>query len=643
MRGQEGSMVGESAIDNEVDKISNDTRAASEAPSPRLAYYRRGLRRAERLEARLEKRIGQVALVRFVAFALAASCSFSAWYDQAWSSYGPLALIGWLIFAVAVTLHKRPYRLRPRASALAALYRRAISRVEGNWAALPQNDRSDPALSPQAPVERELQLFGEVSLYQLLSRATLPWGKRRVATLLREGCSIDTLPARQAAAQDLAPLTLLRHRVEVEGALARLDLRQLETLKAWLLDETPLPSWISWLPHLGRGLVFLTVTLLLIDLSLEIQTPWQLTLGLQVVIFFYSSRVLRAAYLPLTAAGRHQPLLALAALFERVEGRNFEDPWLSQWREGRCASGLPSARIRALGDCANSLSVHHSAMLYGALSIGILWELSRGSKLLRWRQVFGAQSARDLEALADFEAISSSAGLAYDQPSWAWSTLQGEEVTPFAAEGLGHPLFPAGPRRHNSFQLAERRTLALVTGSNMSGKSSFLRAVGINTRLALAGAPSCADRLQLSPCSIQTSVQVLDDPSQGWSRFYAEVRRISALLRAAEAATAERPLLYLIDEMLSGTNSRERRLASRHIARRLLNAPHCYGLITTHDLDLAALQSEDPTRFLCYHFSDHFDGEKLHFDYQLREGVATGTNALQVLALEGIEVPVGLD
>ena len=160
----------------------------------------------------------------------------------------------------------------------------------------------------------------------------------------------------------------------------------------------------------------------------------------------------------------------------------------------------------------------------------------------------------------------------------------------------------------------------------------------IRDRLSLLGAPVCAEGLRCPALSLATSIQVTDDPSRGWSRFYAEVRRIREVIESSERASERRPVLFLIDEMLSGTNSRERRLASRSIATRLLSADRAAGVITTHDLDLAKLTDRFPHQMSLAHFSDHFDGERLHFDYTLHPGVAKTTNALHVLSMEGIEV-----
>jgi DNA mismatch repair ATPase MutS len=184
--------------------------------------------------------------------------------------------------------------------------------------------------------------------------------------------------------------------------------------------------------------------------------------------------------------------------------------------------------------------------------------------------------------------------------------------------------------------------LALVTGSNMSGKSSFLRTVGVNVLLARAGAPACARRLDLVACEPVTSVQVTDAPAEGMSRFYAEVKRIRGILDAVDAAerdVSRPPCLYLVDEMLSGTNSRERHQASHAIVERLVASRRSAGLVTTHDLELVSVEHQNPVSVHTFHFSDRFDGQALHFDYRLREGVATTTNALHVLRMEGIDVP----
>ena len=356
-------------------------------------------------------------------------------------------------------------------------------------------------------------------------------------------------------------------------------------------------------------------------------------------MYLTTTSKLSRIYLPLLGES-HTPLVGLSRCFEVLENHSFQEEGLKEWKQVLNQNGPPSHRISLIASSAQALAVRHSALLYGVVSIVFLWEIWHGVQVWKWRNHFGRQVQQDLDLLYDFEVLSSMADFAFNHPAHTWPSVSSyEEHHPlFVAQGLGHPLFPIPSLKCNPFTLAHPTQLHLITGSNMSGKSSFLRTLGSNGVLAFVGAPVCADRLDLVQFKLSTSIQIMDDPTQGWSRFYAEVRRIAQVIETAHRATLSRPTVYLIDEMLSGTNSRERRLASRTIAQTLLEAPHSFGLITTHDLDLARLQHLYPQQMKCGHFSDHFDGERLSFDYQLREGVAKTTNALLVLKLEGIEV-----
>lgn len=541
------------------------------------------------------------------------------------------------------------------------------------WAEL-----AEPADPPAARAEeRELLVVGEGgSLFKLLGAARLAGSRARLAALLRgallregrgpldgpPGADADArLAARQASARALVARGRLRVRVEVEARLSARPGRggsaqqaDLEAFARWAERGEPVPRGWGALSALGQLLAAATLAQGALALSLDLVTAWQATLGLQLALYLYTTRRLSAVYLPLTG-DLHEPLRGLGRCFELLErgGAGGEEEGLARWRAALLEGGAPSARLRAVAGAAEALAVRHSALLYGLLSIGLLWELRHGVRAWAWRAEHGPRVRRDLALLYDWEALSAVASFAHDHPAYAWPALDLDPRAPLArAEALAHPLFAAATRRANDFTLGaageaaggaegSRASFVLITGSNMSGKSSFMRALGANATLAFAGAPACARALTLAPLELATCIQVTDDPGQGWSRFYAEVRRIREVIERAEGATAARPVLYLVDEMLSGTNSRERRLASRAIAERLLAAPHAAGIITTHDLDLAALEALHPGRVTCAHFSDVFDGERLTFDYQLKPGVATTTNALQVLWLEGIEVEGG--
>jgi DNA mismatch repair ATPase MutS len=276
--------------------------------------------------------------------------------------------------------------------------------------------------------------------------------------------------------------------------------------------------------------------------------------------------------------------------------------------------------------------VRQSGQLHPVLNLLTLWDTHTLFALERWRRAHGSQVRGWFDALAQLEAISGLAGLAFDRPTWMWPTV--EEGGPrVLARGLGHPLLAESVR--NDVALEGPAEALLITGSNMSGKTTLMRALGLNTVVALAGGPVCAETFDVTPLQVLTCMRVRDSLEQGVSYFYAEVRRLKLVLDAAAASRGQ--VLFLLDEILTGTNTRERQLASRQVLRLLLESG-AIGCITTHDLSLAELAGEFPGRVHNVHFRDTVVEGQMHFDYRLREGVVDTTNALRVMALAGIPV-----
>lgn len=616
-----------------------------------ITVLERAAQRAQVLATKLDYEIGRVATLRFFAFLIGASCTFAGWYDQAWTFYLVPAVLGWLVFIFAMWKHKRLYALAPRASLTAQVHRESIARVCHDWSKL--NEGGECYLSGK-PYERELQIFGEVSLYKLINATQLAGSRLRLAQLLQgrllddpplweeENNPIDLIHLRQEAAQELAHKRALRTQVAVEAQVGSKRRTDLAPLIRWAEAGSPLPSHWTWKSKLGQFLVVSTWIQICLEISFELNTLWQFTLLAQLILYMMTTKTLSSHYRSLLGE-HHKALQGLSRCYQRLEKAKFQSKALQCWQKNLTQEGVPSIQIKELSKIAEALAVRHSALLYGVLAIGFCWELNYGVKAWRWRANYGKRVRRDLELLYDWEALASMGAFWADHGQRSWPKLhESSEGTVLTTQQLTHPLFDPNTRRANDFQLkllTQGGNFVLITGSNMSGKSSFMRSIGTNACLAFAGAPVIAREMTLTPLELSTSIQITDDPSQGWSRFYAEVRRIRDLIKEAEAASASRPVLYLIDEMLSGTNSRERRFASRAIASRLLASPHAAGIITTHDLDLAQLEDSFPSQIRCAHFSDVFDGKRLLFDYQLKEGVATTTNALRVLWLEGIDVP----
>ena len=604
------------------------------------ARYDRAARRYERLLAQVERRIAYVATLRFAAFLVAAVFGFAALKDDRPVAFGVPALIGAAVFLVAVWLHRGPYTLAPRLQALITSARENAARLRTEWDVV--KDDGAEFLDATRPELSELQVFGRGSLYHLMTRATQPDGRARLASLLRDGVEPEQVADRQAAARELARLSGVRHRVHAEGRMVEVDGGALDTFLEWA--EAPAErAWLGQLVWPARASVLATWAQIVASAAFDIETAWLYFLVAQLAVFSATSGRLAKGYLHLLGRRGHRPFVALRRMFALIEGRRFDAPLLRAARDALSASGVrPSVRLKALEDTVEALAVRESALTHAVVNVAFLWELQQCHKLERWRLRHGKGVRADLAAIADLEALCSIAGFAADHPDYAWPEVDGRDDAPFDGVALGHPLFADATRRTNDFRIEAGGSMVLVTGSNMSGKSSFLRTLGTSIQLAQAGAPVCAARLAMRACRLSTSIQVTDAPGEGLSRFYAEVKRIAQVLRAVEAAEQDealRPCLYLVDEMLSGTNSRERHMACRTIVGRLVAASRSYGLVTTHDLELVGIADALPDAVRLAHFSDRFDGEALHFDYQLRDGTATTTNALHVLRMEGIDVP----
>jgi DNA mismatch repair ATPase MutS len=280
--------------------------------------------------------------------------------------------------------------------------------------------------------------------------------------------------------------------------------------------------------------------------------------------------------------------------------------------------------------------LRHNGLVHPVINAVLLWDIHCVLALERWQERAGRSSARGwFQALGELEALSSLAGLAHDEPEFVFpEVLAGPAV--FYAEALGHPLIDGERRVCNDVSLPEPGRALLVTGSNMSGKSTHLRSMGLAAVLSFAGAPVCAKRLRISKMTLRTSVRVSDSLEHGVSHFYAELAKLKLVV---DAAHGPEPLFFLLDEILHGTNSIERQIGARWVLSELLRHG-AIGAVSTHDLELCRLPDELMQRVALVHFREDVKEGKMTFDYKLREGPVTEGNALRLMRLVGLDVPV---
>jgi hypothetical protein len=602
------------------------------APSRQAEAYRTFDPRAEytlRIQTRAAEaanhfqRFRQVGFVRLAFLAIllgflvtSALTSFSFWWAI-------LPLLGFLVLGPTQQGITEARRLCERA---ADLYRFGLARLDDKWAG--KGSTGERFASAAHQYANDLDLFGRASLFELLSRARTRVGEETLASWLLAPAPKEVIKARQTAVVELTPFLDLREDLALlaEGINTGSDA---EALTTW--SEAPpwqISSVVKWM---ARGLALLA----LIGLALWIigfgWLPFLISVLLGQIFIF---RVRRPMQKVIEAVdGPAKDLQLLLEVLRRIEQERFTSPRLVELRSELDVEGLaPSQQIAKLKRLIELLDSRRN-LFFAPLAFILLWPLQCAIAIELWRQNSGPAVARWFAAVGEIEALSSIAGYAFEHPDDPFPELVEDEVC-FAAEDLGHPLIPQAHNVRTRLHLSSNPAVLIVSGSNMSGKSTLLRSVGTNTVLALAGAPVRARRLRISPLQVGASIRIQDSLQAGASRFYAEITRIREIV---ELTRGPLPVLFLLDEILHGTNSHDRRIGAEGVVRGLVERG-AVGLVTTHDLALTEIVEHLGDRAANVHFEDHLEGGKMTFDYVLRPGVLQKSNALELMRSVGLEI-----
>jgi hypothetical protein len=506
-------------------------------------------------------------------------------------------------------------------------YDQGCARLDGAWAG--SGVAGDRFLQPTDPCARDLDLFGRGSLFELLCTARTRAGEETLAQWLVAPATPDEVRARQAAAIELSPLLDFREALAILGEDVGVGVRRAE-LAAWGEADALLPTG-----HFGVIAAMLAVAWLLSMVAWQVWgAPDLLVLSTTVInlILYYRYRLpVGNAVHAAEEAGRDLQLLAeVLAAFEK---QTFTSPRLVQLQSQLHQGGVPPSRaIAKLNRIVEYLESGHN-LFVRLLDFVLFYRLQFALAAETWRRRFGPSLRLWLQVLGELEALASLGGYTYEHPEDVFPEFA-EQAPCFVAEGLAHPLIPRDRAIANDLRLDAGLPLILVSGPNMAGKSTFLRGIGVNAVLAQCGAPVRAARLKLSPLVVTASICVLDSLEGGISRFYAEIHRLKRIVDLTHGPVS---VLFLLDELLSGTNSHDRLIGSRSIVTSLVERG-AIGLVTTHDLALTAIPDEIGARAMNCHFEDHLEGGELRFDYKLYPGVVQTSNALPLMRSIGLEV-----
>jgi len=605
---------------------------------PRLIYSQRLQERRTDVAARERRHrtLGYLQLaavlwaIAGVILALASSSFSIAWVSVPATAFIALFVIHDRLLKVA-ELHRRAVRY----------FERGLARLDGNWAGT--GEAGLAYLDPAHPYAQDLDLFGKGSLFELLSTARTHIGEETLARWLLEPAEPATVRARQEAVAELRPMVELREDLAVVAEEAHTGV-DAASLAAW--GEAPgllqpggrLALWGFTVLGIASAAALVTLLLFLANL-IHLEEPATSLLR----DFFFVSLAVNGWYyhrlrqrVEAVVSAVEQSAHGLGLLSEvliRLERERFQSPLLAQLRASLDTAGdPPSRRIGRLKRLMEYLDSRENVFVRVA-EIFIFWTPHWGYAVEAWRKHSGPTVRRWLTATGEMEALCSLASHAFEHPADPFPEFTADGPC-LEAEAIGHPLLPENRVVRNDVRIGGDLRLLVVSGSNMSGKSTLLRTLGANVVLAQAGAPVRARCLMLSPLAVGASIRLTDSLQNGVSRFYAEILRIRQIL---DLTSGSLPVLFLVDEFLHGTNSHDRRVGAEALVRGLVKRG-AIGLITTHDLALAHIAEALGSQAANVHFEDHIEDGRIHFDYVMRPGVVRKSNALELMRSVGLEI-----
>lgn len=589
--------------------------------------------RLEELERELEAlrvRYDTLAWSRLVVLTVAVGAAVATLWKDLGTPGWAVTIAATLAFVVLVFFHARIANHRDRKEAAKAYNERGLQRLDGKWSTF--EDHGGRYLRDDHPYGLDLDIFGEGSLFQLLNDTRTRLGARRLATWLAGPAPDATIGVRQQAVRELSEAHDWREAVAVAGVHASETSPDPEPLLAW--GETKPALQANALVKVAAWTGTITLILVAVATSHPAIPGWVFLIpyGLNMVVTMALAKRLQPTIQ--AVSDRAEDLERYGEMLSLVESQSFSSEGLQVLQQRLSATGRKSSEeIGRLARVVSVLDARRNGAFRALIAPAFLWDLHCVVALEKWQKRAGPAARGWLRALADIEALASMSTFSFEHPDFCFPTFDPGELH-FDAKDLGHPLLKDEVRVVNDVTLPGPGSVLLVTGSNMSGKSTLLRSVGVAGVLAMAGAPVCAKELRLSPCVVRSSMRVSDSLKDGISRFYAELLKIKQVTQTAEGG---KPVLFLLDEILHGTNSRERHIGARSIIRSLVECG-AMGAVSTHDLALASLAEEMPERVQLVHLQEQVVDDKMVFDYKLREGVVRSGNALRWMRAVGLKV-----
>ncbi len=531
------------------------------------------------------------------------------------------------IFGLLINHHNKIAKKKKISQLLSQINKEEVKRLNHDFEGIYDGNEF---VDEHHPYAVDLDIFGRSSLFQLINRAGTVDGAQLLKSWLVKASSKEIIELRQKAISELSPMIEWRQKLQAFGSFSSSSKENKQAFYTWLKGEDmirskfffriiPYAIIVFFLSLLG-GVVFGNLS--------------QGFLLLPVIIsgyLLYKIKDYSRATYDLTLTGVNM-LESVENIVHLIENKKFEHDYLINFQNHLKPKDMVASRkIKDLRKIFELLSLRGN-QIFMILNITFLFDFILLALAEKWRASYKHEIAGWFDSIAEFEALSSVAAFAFANEGYVFPEIKENDFF-FQGTNIGHPLMPDDQRINNDFELHGRGKSCIITGSNMAGKSTFLRTVGINAVLALAGAPVCADSFQISYFQVFTSMRTKDNLEENISSFYAELLRLKMLLEQIKESNS---VFFLLDEILKGTNSVDRHIGAESLIIQL-NKLDAFGLVSTHDLELGKL-CEKNNQIANFNFSSRINEEEIIFDYKLRPGICQSTNASQLMAKMGIQI-----
>lgn len=478
----------------------------------------------------------------------------------------------------------------------------------------------------------DLDIFGHASLYQYINRTCSEMGSSTLAGWLSNPSKPEIILERQVAVKELIVQTEWRQNLQARGAAQKIQKTTQIRLQNWFAEDNRFINNRLWLllKYLAPAIMITVIILNITDVLSDYIRNYCL-LASALFAFYISKKV---TPLHQQVSKITDELEVLSESIRLIEETEFKSTYLQGLQKQFTQQhGKASSQLNQLKKILERLDLRFNFVVFIPLDVLLQWDLQQVIVLEKWKQQNHKNVLDWFTALGEFEAVSSLSTLSFNHPEWCFPILKPDH---FFIEGkeIGHPLIRADKCVTNPLAIDKSGELMLVTGSNMAGKSTYLRSIGINAVLAMAGAPVCARFFCLSPIQIISSMRIADNLEENTSTFYAELKKLKTVI---DKVNNNEKVFILLDEILRGTNSLDRHTGSAALIKQLIKH-NAAGILATHDVELAKMKDDYPSNILNYHFDVQVSNDELYFDYRLKEGICTSLNASILMKKIGIEL-----